>query len=51
MSVELWSRQIVGLDLRISQVSEKQEARTKGRVGACKGEIPVMDLDPKTGKK
>lgn len=39
------------MGLRISQVNEKQEERTKGCKGAYKGQITVMDLDPKTGKK
>lgn len=38
-------------NLRICQVSKKQEERIKEVKVACKGDVTVMDLYPKLGSK
>lgn len=41
---------MAGLNLKISQVIEKQEEKTKGLKGAYKGEVTMMHLDSKLGR-
>lgn len=41
---------MVGCNLWMSQVIEKQEERSEGLKGAYKGEVTMMDLDSKLGR-